>query len=71
MISASMLYNLVQCPHRLALDLCADPRERDPANEFVKLLWERGLRHENSVVDFSGCRGGGADGVGSPSTPRL
>lgn len=49
-ISASMLYNLVHCPHRLSMDLFGDPAERDKPSPFVQLLWERGAAHENEVV---------------------
>lgn len=50
MISASALYNLVACPHRVALDTFGDPAERDAPNAFVELMWERGLYHEQQVV---------------------
>ena len=49
-ITASMLYNLVQCPHRLNLDLHEDPRKRDPESKFVELLWERGIDFEKEVI---------------------
>lgn len=49
-ITASMLYDLVACPHRVAMDLFADPAERDTASPFVQLLWERGSAHEEHVV---------------------
>jgi len=45
-ITASMLYNVVTCPHRVTMDLCADSAERDPISPFVRLLWERGVVHE-------------------------
>lgn len=37
-ITASMLYSLVSCPHRVTRDLFADPAQRDPVNAFVELL---------------------------------
>lgn len=49
-ITASMLYDLVNCPHRIAMDLFADPVERDPVSPFVQLLWARGAAHEENVV---------------------
>ena len=49
-ITASMLYDLVMCPHRVAMDLFADPAERDPVSPFVQLLWDRGAAHEQRVV---------------------
>jgi hypothetical protein len=41
-ITAAMLYVLVQCPHRPAMDLFGDPKLRDKINPFVQLLWEKG-----------------------------
>ena len=41
-ITPSMLYSLVSCPHRVTMDLYADPAQRDPVNAFVEMLWERG-----------------------------
>ena len=49
-ITASMLYNLVQCPHRLSLDLHEDPANRDPESKFVQLLWEKGTAFEQQVI---------------------
>ncbi len=50
-ITASMLYSHAQCPHRVALDRCGDPRARDPVSPFVELLWARGNAFEREVVD--------------------
>lgn len=49
-ITASMLYDLVQCPHRLFLDLHENPQNRDPENKFVQLLWEKGTAYEKEVI---------------------
>ncbi|MBN2395306.1 MAG: TM0106 family RecB-like putative nuclease [Candidatus Atribacteria bacterium] len=49
-ISANMLYNYVQCPHRLYLDQFEDPVMRDPETAFTKLLWENGIDYEKKVV---------------------
>jgi uncharacterized protein len=51
MISASMLYDYVQCPHRVRLDLFADPHDRDDVSAFVELLWERGNAFERNVIE--------------------
>ena len=45
-----MLYDYVQCPHRVALDLFADPGLRDEVSQFVELLWERGHAFEEEVI---------------------
>ncbi len=50
LITASMLYDLVGCPHRVAMDLFADPAERDEVSPFVQLLWERGTLFEQQVI---------------------
>lgn len=49
-ITGSMLYDLVNCRHRVTMDLFADPAERDAVSPFVRLLWERGAAHEKEVV---------------------
>ena len=49
-ITAAMLYDLVTCPHRVTMDLFGSADDRGPPNPFVKLLWERGTRHENEVM---------------------
>ncbi len=50
-ITASMLYDLIQCPHRVTLDLTQDPANRIPISPFVQLLWERGNAFEQQVID--------------------
>ncbi len=49
-ITASVLYDLIQCPHRVPMDLFADPLRQDPVNPFVQLLWERGNLYEREVI---------------------
>jgi len=46
-ITAAMLYDLVQCPHRPSMDLLGDPAKRDEINAFVQLLWEKGTAYEH------------------------
>ncbi len=54
-ITASMLYSLVSCPHRVTMDLFGDPAKRDPVNAFVELLWERGSAVERDrMATFDG-----------------
>ena len=50
-VTASMLCDLVSCPHRVTMDLFADPAQRDEPNPFVKLLWERGSVYEREVIE--------------------
>ncbi len=49
-VTASVLYDLVQCPQRVALDACGDPANRDEINPFVRLLWERGALFERETI---------------------
>ena len=49
-ITGSMLYDLVQCPHRVTMDLFGDPSERDEISPFVQLLWEKGSKYEKKVI---------------------
>ncbi len=50
MITASQLYDYVQCPHRVYLDAFGDPSRRDEPNAFVQLLWDQGIDHEAQIV---------------------
>jgi predicted RecB family nuclease len=50
-VNASTLYNLVQCPQRVALDAFGDSASRDDVNPFVRLLWERGTVYEQEVIE--------------------
>lgn len=49
-VTASVLYNFVHCPKRIALDEFGDQSLRDPLNPFVRLLWERGTLYEREVI---------------------
>lgn len=50
-VTASVLYDLVQCPQRVALDAFGDRAKRDEINAFVRLLWERGALFERETID--------------------
>jgi hypothetical protein len=50
MITASILYNLVECSQRVALDAFGDVARRDEINPFVRLLWERGTLFEQETI---------------------
>ena len=49
-ITASMLYDVVLCPHRVTLDLYGDPDARDPVGAFVRMLWEGGAAFEKETI---------------------
>jgi len=62
-ISASTLYNYLQCPHRPWRDLYGPQGEKATEdNPFVQLLWDRGVLHEENVIKtlglFADLRGG-------------
>lgn len=50
-ITASTLYNYVQCPHRVFLDFFGDPSKKDPVGAFIQLLWERGVSFERETME--------------------
>jgi predicted RecB family nuclease len=49
-VTASVLYNLVQCPQRVALDAFGNSAERDAINPFVRLLWECGTLFKRETI---------------------
>jgi predicted RecB family nuclease len=49
-VTASVLYDLVQCPQRVALDAFGDVSDRDEINPFVRLLWKRGTLFERETI---------------------
>ncbi|TPG16768.1 TM0106 family RecB-like putative nuclease [Sphingomonas koreensis] len=49
-ITGSMLHDLIRCDRRVALDVHGDASARDEVNEFVELLWEGGVEHEEAVL---------------------
>jgi predicted RecB family nuclease len=50
-VTASMLYDLVSCPHRVTMDLFTDPAGRDRVSPFVEMLWSRGNLYERQVIE--------------------
>jgi uncharacterized protein len=55
MITASKLYDFVQCPHRVWRDVYGPQEEKaTETNPFVQLLWDRGTSHEEKVVAILG-----------------
>jgi predicted RecB family nuclease len=49
-VTAAVLYDLVQCPQRVALDAFGNAADRDKINPFVRLLWERGTLFERETI---------------------
>jgi predicted RecB family nuclease len=55
-ITATHIYNYLVCPHRLYLDEFGDKTLMDEESEFEKLLWERGLTHEEEAIERLGLK---------------
>jgi predicted RecB family nuclease len=49
-VTASILYDLAECPQRVSLDAFGNMADRDEINPFVRLLWERGSLFERETV---------------------
>jgi predicted RecB family nuclease len=49
-ITATQLYSYLACPHRVVMDVVADPAEREATSPFLQMLWERGTIHERDVI---------------------
>ncbi|MDP3659217.1 TM0106 family RecB-like putative nuclease [Phenylobacterium sp.] len=49
-VTGSMLYDLIQCPHRVYADTFSVASERDEVSPFVRMLWERGSNFEAQVM---------------------
>lgn len=50
MITATMLYDVATCEHRVHLDLYGDASRREPVSAFVEMLWREGARHEEAML---------------------
>jgi predicted RecB family nuclease len=50
MITASHVFDHVQCPHRPVMDATTPECERDETSAFTEMLWEQGVEHEASVL---------------------
>jgi len=49
-ITASILYSYIQCPHRVWMDAFENTEKRDRVSAFVELLWKRGVIFEQETV---------------------
>jgi predicted RecB family nuclease len=49
-VTASILYDLVECPQRVALDAFGNTPDRDEINPFVRLLWERSALFRRETI---------------------
>jgi predicted RecB family nuclease len=54
-ITASKLYDYIQCHHRPWRDIWGPQEEKiKEANPFVELLWEKGVKHEEKIISRFG-----------------
>jgi len=50
-ITASILYNYIQCPHRVWRDIYGQKKEKiKEINPFVQLLWDKGVLYEKEII---------------------
>lgn len=50
-ITASKLYDYIQCPHKVWRDKYGDQSEKiQESNPFVELLWQKGVKHEENMI---------------------
>lgn len=54
-ITASKLYDYIQCPHKVWRDVYGPQVEKiQEANPFVELLWKKGVQHEEKIISKIG-----------------
>ena len=54
-ITASKLYDYIQCPHRVWRDIYGPKEEKiKEINPFVQMLWDKGIGHEENVISEIG-----------------
>lgn len=54
-ITATKLYDFIQCPHKVWRDNHGPQEEKIiEANPFIELLWEKGVKHEEKIVSNIG-----------------
>jgi len=54
-VTATRLYDYIQCPHRVWRDIYGPQEEKiKETNPFVQLLWDRGVLHEKEVISKIG-----------------
>jgi uncharacterized protein len=54
-ITASKLYDYLQCPHKVWRDVYGPQEEKiQETNPFIELLWEKGVKHEKNIVSKLG-----------------
>ena len=54
-ITASKLYDYLECPHRIWRDVYGPEEEKiKETNPFVEMLWQKGIQHEDKIVSTLG-----------------
>ena len=54
-ITASKLYDYLQCPHKVWRDIYGPQDEKiKETNPFVELLWSKGVNHEENIISNLG-----------------
>lgn len=70
-VTASMLYDLIACPHRVSMDLFANPADRDAVSPFIRMLWEKGAAHEQEIMEGGGIEALDLSGYHGDEKDRL
>jgi uncharacterized protein len=54
-VTASKLYDYIECPHRIWRDIYGPQDEKiKETNPFVEMLWKKGIQHEDKVISELG-----------------
>lgn len=49
-VSESDIYDYHKCPHKVWADAHANPKDMDPPNALMEVLWKRAIQHKSAVV---------------------
>lgn len=49
-ITATDFYDYRQCKYKVYLDRFGNEKEKDSVSSFVKMLWSKGIQHEDEVI---------------------
>jgi uncharacterized protein len=69
-IHASLLYDLVTCPHRLTMDRHGPEAEREPETPLQALLWQRRAANEDELLVAMAARPVGVPGDDAQARER-
>ncbi|MCX5801421.1 MAG: TM0106 family RecB-like putative nuclease [Candidatus Eisenbacteria bacterium] len=53
-ITAGHIYDYLLCPHKVYLDEFGDRSRMDPESDFERVLWDKGMAHEEEALERLG-----------------